>query len=152
MNLKMEKGITIIALIITIILMLILVGIGINFGGDALNRAKLEDIKTDMISIKTRAKIIAEQYNFKDIDNLVGNTITDEEKDKLTLNEKTEGLEEDEYEILKWSSEDLIGKNLSTIEGEQYVVFYDLNDPNNCEVFYLEGYEGKYSLTELQNL
>lgn len=144
MNLKMEKGITIIALIITIIIMLILVGVGMNFGGDALNKAKLEDIKTDMISIKTRAKIIAEQYNFKDIDNLVGNTITDEEAAKLELTNSDK--------ILKWSSSDLASQNLGSIEGEQYVVFYDLNDPNNCEVYYLNGYEGKYSLTELQNL
>ena len=68
MNLKKEKGITIVALIITVILMLILVGVGIDFGTDAINKARLEDIKTDMISIKTRAKIITEQYNFKDIE------------------------------------------------------------------------------------
>ena len=76
MNLRMEKGITIIALIITIILMLILAGVGIHFGTDAIDKAKLEDIKTDMISIKTKAKIIAEQYNFKDIDSLIGSQIT----------------------------------------------------------------------------
>ena len=71
MNLKIENGITIIALIITIILMLILAGVGMHFGSDALDKAKLEDIKTNMISIKTKAKIVAEQYNFKDIDNLI---------------------------------------------------------------------------------
>jgi len=152
MNFKMEKGITIVALLITIILMLILVGVGISFGGDAIDKANLEDIKTDMISIKTRAKIVAEQYNFKDIDALVGSAITDEEKAKLKLSEKTEGLEDDEYEILKWSSQDLTGQNLSVIEGDKYVVFYNLKDPNGCEVYYLEGYEGVYSLSDLQNL
>ena len=53
MKIKTQKGITIIALVISIILMLILVAVGIEFGGDALKEAKLEDIKTDMISIKT---------------------------------------------------------------------------------------------------
>ena len=49
MDLKKEKGITIIALIITIILMLILAGVGMHFGSDAIERTRLEDIKTDMI-------------------------------------------------------------------------------------------------------
>lgn len=152
MNLKIEKGITIIALVITIILMLILTGVGMYAGGYALNKAKLEDIKTEMISIKTRAKIIVEQYNFKDIETLVGSNITEEEKEKIQLKEKIEVLKEDEYEILKWNSNDLAGQNLSTIEGDKYIVFYDLKDPNNCEVYYLEGYEGKYSLTDLQGV
>lgn len=152
MNLKMEKGITIIALVITIIIMMILVGVTVNFSTDAIKKSNIEDIKTDMISIKTRAKIVAEKYNFKDIDSLVGSAITDEEKAKLKLSEKTEGLEDDEYEILKWSSSDLANQNLGAIEGDKYIVFYDLEDPNNCEVYYLEGYEGMYSLTELQGL
>lgn len=145
MNLKIENGITIIALIITIILMLILVGVGMHFGGDALDKAKLEDIKTDMISIKTKAKIIAEQYNFKDIDSLVGSEIADTEAQKLNITNSGN--------LRKWSSSDLSNQNLSTIEGDVYVVYYDLDNPNNCEVYYLNGYQGKYySLTDLQNL
>lgn len=144
MNLKVENGITIIALIITIILMLILAGVGIHFGGDALDKAKLEDIKTDMISIKTKAKVVAEQYNFKDIDSLVGSEIEDTEAQKLNITNSGN--------LRKWSSSDLSNQNLSTIEGDVYVVYYDLDNPNNCEVYYLNGYQGNYSLTDLQNL
>ena len=54
--------------------------------------------------------------------------------------------------ILKWSSSDLSNQNLSNIKGDTYVVFYDLDNPNNCEVYYLNGYEGNYSLTQLQGL
>ena len=144
MNLKIEKGITIVALIITIVVMLILAGVGIEYGGDAINKAKLEDIKTDMISIKTRAKIIAEQYNFKDIKQLVGSPITDDEANKIGITNSDK--------ILKWSSNDLISQNLGTIEADTYIVQYDLKNPNNCEVYYLNGYEGKYSLTELKGL
>lgn len=144
MNLRKEKGITLVALVITIVLMMILVGVTIHFSTDAIDRARLEDIKTDMISIKTRAKIVAEQYNFKDIENLVGSTITDTEAQKLGLTNSDK--------ILKWSSEDLESQKLSSIDGDKYVVVYDLDNPNNCEIYYLEGYEGKYSLTDLQNL
>ena len=142
MNLNNEKAITIIALIITIIVMLILAGVGVHFGNEALNKAKLEDIKTDMSSIKTKAKIVAEKYNFKDIDNLIGSEITDEETQKLGI--------ENSSEIRKWSSSDLSEQGLSTIDGDIYVVKYNLEDPNNCEVYYLTGYEGKYSLTDLE--
>ena len=142
MNLNNEKAITIIALIITIIVMLILAGVGVHFGNEALNKAKLEDIKTDMSSIKTKAKIVAEKYNFKDIENLIGSEITDEEAQKLRI--------ENSSEIRKWSSSDLSEQGLSTIDGDIYVVKYNLEDPNNCEVYYLTGYEGKYSLTDLQ--
>lgn len=146
MNLKLENGITIIALIITIILMLILAGVGIHFGTDAINKAKLEDIKTDMISIKTKAKIIAEQYNFKDIKNLVGTSISSAEIQKLGLSGK------DSKCICKWSSDDLNNQGLSTIDGDVYVVYYDLKNPNNCEVYYLKGYKGMYSLSQLQEI
>ena len=144
MNLNKENGITIIALIITIILMLILAGVGMHFGRDAVNKAKLEDIKTDMISIKTKAQIIAEQYNFKDIDTLVGTQITDAEATKL-------GITNNEN-VRKWSDQDLDNQGLSTIKGDIYIVNYSLEDIKSCEVYYLEGYEGKYSLTELQGL
>ena len=142
MNLNNENAITIIALIITIIIMLILAGVGVHFGNEALNKAKLEDIKTDMSSIKTKAKIVAEKYNFKDIDNLIGSEITDEEAQKLGI--------ENSSETRKWSSNDLNEQGLSTIAGDIYVVKYSLEDPNNCEVYYLTGYEGKYSLTDLE--
>ena len=148
MNLKMEKGITLVALIITIILMMILVGVTLRFSTDAINRSNLEDIKTDMLSIKTRAKIIAEQYNFKDIDALVGSTITDEEARKIGLEEE---YIDNSDKILKWSNEDLSSQNLTSIDGDKYIVYYDLENPNNCEIYYLQGYEGKHSLSELKN-
>ena len=97
-----------------------------------------------MISIKTKAKIVAEQFNFKDIETLVGSRITDAEANKLGI--------ENSDKILKWSSVDLGNQNLSNIEGDIYVVSYNLDNPNNCEVYCLKGFEGKYSLTELQGL
>lgn len=149
MSLKVEKGITLIALVITVILMLILVRVTVHFSTDAIKKASLEDIKTDMISIKTRAKIVAEQYNFKDIESLVGTPITEEEATKMGLQEQ---FADNSDKILKWSSSDLDNQKLGAIDGDKYAVFYDLDNPNNCEVYYLEGYEGKYSLSDLQSL
>lgn len=144
MNLKKEEGITIVALVIVVVLMIILVGAAVNYGTDSINKANLEDIKTDMISIKTRAKIIVDHYNIKDIENLIGSAITDEEAQKLGITNSEQ--------IRKWSTADLNAQGLNTIEGDKYVVEYSLENPNECEVYYLEGYEGKYSLTELKDL
>ncbi len=147
MNLKGEKGITIVALIIMIIVMLILVAVGVEFGMESIDKAKLEDIKTDMLSIKAKAKIVVEQYNYKEIDGLVGTQITNEDANKINVN-----ISSDAENFRKWSSSDLGDQGLSTIEGDKYIVHYDIDNPNNCEVYYLKGYNGKYSLSELQEL
>ena len=57
MNLKNKKGITIIALVITVVIMLILVGVTVKVGTKSIDESEKEDIITNMISIKTRAKI-----------------------------------------------------------------------------------------------
>lgn len=171
MNLKIENGITIIALIITIILMLILVGVGMHFGGDALDKAKLEDIKTNMISIKTKAKIVAEQYNFKDINNLIGTPLDqDNEQEGIQagsyniptalntiFNEKDEGGNSkiDISKLYVWTKEDLNNQGLNTIDIDEsrfYIVYYNLKDTNLCEVYYSQGFQGQYSLSTLNNM
>lgn len=146
MNLKNEKGITIIALIITIILMLILVGVTVKVGTKEISKAKLEDIKTEMISIKTRAEIVKDKYDFKDIDNLVGTKLseaTDYNTEAIVI---PDASKENCY---IWTQEDLNSQELSSIKVDKdkfYVVYYG----DDIEVYYSKGVDGKYSLTELQ--
>ena len=137
---KKKIGITIIALIITVILMAILLGVGVHFGMGTINKAKLEDIKTDMITIKSRAKIIVDEYNYEDIDSLEGVLIEDSQ-----LLQKL-GIEEGYI----WDRQALDNQGLNTIEENKYVVTYDLENPNDTEVYFIEGYDGEYSLTSLQ--
>lgn len=146
MNLKNEKGITIIALIITIIIMLILVGVTVKVGTKEISKAKLEDIKTEMISIKTRAKIVKDKYDFKDVDNLVGTKLleaTDYNTEAIIIpNESKENC-------YIWTQEDLNSQELSSIKVDEdkfYVVYYG----DDIEIYYSKGVDGKYSLTELQ--
>ncbi len=171
MNLKVENGITIIALIITIILMLILAGVGMHFGSGALDKAKLEDIKTEMLSIKPKAKIVADKYNFKDIENLVGTPLdqnADQEgiqtsaykiSDELNaiFNEKNEEgkAKIDVSKLYVWTKEDLNSQGLNTIDVDEnkfYIVYYNLKDANACEVYYSQGIQGQYSLNALQDM
>lgn len=146
MNLKNEKGITIIALIITIIIMLILVGVTVKVGTKEISKAKLEDIKTEMISIKTRAKIVKDKYDFKDVDNLVGTKLleaTDYNTEAIIIpNESKENC-------YIWTQEDLNSQELSSIKVDEdkfYVVYYG----DDIEIYYSKGVDGKYSLTDLQ--
>lgn len=146
MNLKNEKGITIIALIITIILMLILVGVTVKVGTKEISKAKLEDIKTEMISIKTRAEIVKDKYDFKDIDNLVGTKLSE------ATDYNTEAIvipDESKKNCYIWTQEDLNSQELSSIKVDKdkfYVVYYG----DDIEIYYSKGVDGKYSLTDLQ--
>ena len=133
------------ALIITVVLMLILVSVGISFGRKAINTAQLEDVKTEMLSIKARAKIIVDEYNYDDIEELPGVPTTTQDLNTL-------GVEGDNY-YYTWDRETLNEQGLNNIEENVYVVHYDIHDdlenPSNCEVYYLEGINGKHSLTQL---
>lgn len=151
MYLKNNKGITIIALIITVILMLILIGVGIYYGTDVISKAQLEDIKTDMISIKTKAKIVAEEYNFKDRDTLLGTKL--DQANEYIITQELKNILATKDNLYVWTNEDLQNQKLSSINVNNenfYIVYYNLEDTNSCEVYYSKGYDNKYSLSELQ--
>lgn len=159
MNKKMnQKGITLVALVITVILMLILVVVGYTFSREAIDKTRLEDIKTNMLLIQGKAKTIYERYSFKEIEELPGveytkgsnsaGTYNIENGLKINISEKDEGI----YYI--WETEDLSKYGLGSINvdnEEFYIIDYETG-----EVFYSLGYtvDGTtyYSLTELQSL
>ena len=121
--------------------MLIIVSVGITFGKKAINRAQLEDIKTEMLSIKARAKIIVDEYNYEDIEELAGVPSTAEELTTL-------GVTGDDY-FYTWDKYTLQEQGLNKIDENAYIVHYDLDNPSDCEIYYLEGINGKHSLTQL---
>ena len=51
-----NKGITLVALTITIIILLIIAGISISVGKSMIKKANLEELKTNMLLIKTKGK------------------------------------------------------------------------------------------------
>ena len=58
-----NKGITMVALAVTIIVLMIISGITIYAGTDILKTIKIEEVQTNLISIKSKAKGIAEEIN-----------------------------------------------------------------------------------------
>lgn len=65
MLIKNNNGITMIALVVTIIVLMILAGVSIMYGTDAVSKVKQEGIITNMIAIKSKAKVLAEEVNAK---------------------------------------------------------------------------------------
>ena len=61
----MERGITLIALIITIIVLIILAGTVIYSGTGMIKSVNLETIKTNLLLIQAKAKTIYEKLSFE---------------------------------------------------------------------------------------
>ena len=64
-KMKNNKGIALITLSITIIVLLIIASVGIFYGKDQIEKAQLENIKTNMLLMQSKAKEYCEQANFR---------------------------------------------------------------------------------------
>ena len=65
MNFEDNRGITLVALVVTIIVLLILAGIGINTGISSMEKVKLEELKTNMLLIEAKARECVEEANLE---------------------------------------------------------------------------------------
>lgn len=155
-----NKGITIIALIITIVLTLILLSVVIKFGTNEIDRAKIEDLKSTMLLIKGRAQVSKEKTNFEKDYSEKG---VIQINDNLTLPEgKTYDLSSiqselnalaDKSQLYIWEQTALNNNGIDyEITSDDFFVI----DYNNMEVYSSIGYsfEGRtyYSLSQLQEL
>ena len=77
---KNNKGITLLALIITIIILIIIVGTSMKYGMDAITYTTFQNTKTNMLLIEVKAKECVENANF-DL-GIKPNEATQEMKDK----------------------------------------------------------------------
>ena len=99
---KENKGITMVTLIITIIVLLIIAGISIGTGNKVIKSSELENVKTNMLLIKAKGKEYVENANFKLGTNL--DNLTDEDKNNRITAAKAElkeGKEITDENILK---------------------------------------------------
>lgn len=61
MNIKNNKGITLISLIITVIILMILAYTTISIGGNLSNKAKFENVQTNLLLIKSKCDILGNE-------------------------------------------------------------------------------------------
>lgn len=170
-----NKGITMITLVVTIVLLLILSGITIGTGGNIIKQSELENLKTNMLLIKVKGKEYVENANFK-----LGTkieTVSEEERNKRIETAKSELKGEDitsnisEYENIinkeesqyifyyKLNNQNLTDMGLTNVKSDEengwFIIKYDLQNIV-IEVYNTKGFENEensyYSLNELENI
>ena len=176
---KLNRGITIISLIIVIILLLIIAGISVGAGQGVIKKSELENEKTNMLLIKAKTKQYLENASFQ-----LGTSfekLTDEnEKSARIESAKAElkGTQITSDNIAQFSNfisqndlnatnvfyyflsdSDLSDMGIGDVKSDEkngiFVVKYDLAN-NEIEVYNSKGYEEDsktyYSLTDIENL
>lgn len=172
---KNEKGITVVALMITIILLLILAGITIYTGKDSIQKANLEGLKTNMLLIQTKAREYVENASFDlgvNPDNATDemklkaqSELSGEDKgtavtssDSLSSELVSIGISQEDINagnVYKLTTENLekMGIHDVTSDSEDgwYVIVYNIDD-TTAEIYHTIGYQGKHSLTEIEQI
>ena len=135
MNLKNNKGVTLIVLTITIIVMLIIVGITIYGGTKLIQNARVEDVKTNMLLVQAEVKNYVEQAKFerKKIEDMINDGIT---VDGVTLKitEAREIQGEMFYKIVTPMNQLKLGK----LDANNYLVLIKIDDVN-VDVYFEPG-------------
>ena len=172
---KNEKGITLVVLTITIIILLILAGITVYTGKDSIQKANLEGLKTNMLLIETKAREYVENASFDlgiDPQNATeemktnaknelngedkGTLVTSDDaivKDLLNIGIKQEDI--DNGKVYKLTTENLEKMGINDVESNSekgwYVIVYNIDD-TTAEIYHTIGYQGKYSLTDIEQI
>ena len=164
MNRK-ERGVTLVALVITVVVLLIIASIAVYSGSETVRKAKLEELRTNMLLIEAKAKGLVEEVNFK-----IGLT-KPEDTEYAGKKEQAEnevyggaGLEKatdvsapsaipvsECYKVTDATLQNWGLEDMEKEEGEEYLIKFD--DVNaTVEVYNTLGYNGKYSLAEIDSI
>ena len=165
MKMKSNKGITLVALIITIIIMIIIASIAVYSGSEAVTRAKLESKKTNMLLIEAQAKKYVEEVNYRlgvkpeNMPEEQKNSIRTEIYETQGKLQKTKdagiliegGLDENNcYYVTREALENMGLKQVYDDKDKYYVCFDEINA--KVEVYSTAGFEGRHSLTDIETI
>lgn len=160
MNKRCQKGITLLALTITIIVLTIIASVGIYGGKEVIQRAKLEELKTDMLLIQAKAKEYVEDATFK-----MGISPDDTKKTQVRseVYENTAKLSKvssvpsnlgitSQENCYKLTDEAIKLWALEGVEAPDEYIIQFKEDDVSVEIYYIPGQEGKYSLSDIDKL
>lgn len=150
---KNSKGITLVVLVLTIVILMILTSVTVYTGSSIIKQVSLQNINTDMMLIQAKAKTIVEQAKFnKDNSNYKGtpliNVLDNKKIDKLI----DEGIVEDVTKYYLLSKDDLNSMGLEKVDiADGYLVNYETE-----EIIYVKGFEKDnntyYKLSDIKDL
>ncbi len=169
MYFKSNKGITLVALVITIIVLAIITSISIYSGKDVIEKTKLEGLKTNMLLIQAKAKEYVEQANFKM--GINPEQKSEEEKQKIRSevyeNQSEEGAQLEKatdipsnfgvsdsstcYWLTQKAQEKWGLDKIELEDGEKYLIEFN-EAKETVEVYNTVGFNGKYSLTDINTI
>ncbi len=164
MKINENKGITLVTLTITVIVLAIIAGITVYTGVDTVKRANLESLRTNMLLIQAKAKEYVEEADFKmgpakdtskkeEVYRSKGLVKANESSITISAPEVSGIVLENCYHVTKEALNEMgLGKIAEELDqGEEYLI-----KPNeeelSVEVYNTIGYQGKYSLTDLEEL
>ena len=167
MNIKENKGVTLVALTVTIIVLLIIAGISIYNGRETIQKANLEALRTNMLLIEAKAKGVVEEANFQlgpdlqkisEISTIRSEIyVTENKLQKLSDSGITvsSGIPTGDNVYLftqetasLWALDNIYDE---LAENEYYVISFD-EENATVEIYNTLGYQGHYSLTEIDEL
>ena len=138
-KIKKEKGITLVALVTTIILIIILASIAVTGGSEIIKKANLENLKTNLLLVEAKAKEALEQavHELGPSDASITEERRNAAKEKLNV----------------------IGTSTSTTDygsdnEDSKIYFYSVNGKDLKDSLGIDGLEGtiviEYNLTEIK--
>lgn len=149
---KKENGITMVALVATILIMAVLAGATFSIGDNIVKQARLQTLNTNMLLLQAKIKSIAEEASFnKNTDNYKGQNLSQVNNDKVNKL-KESGIIDDVEKCYLLSQDDLNSLGLEKVKIEDgYIVNYETE-----EIIYVRGFKIEdvtyYKLSETKNL
>ena len=166
MKIKENKGITLISLIVTIIVLMIIAGITVYNGKDTIKQAKLEGLRTNMLLIQAKAKEYVEEVNFE-----MGPAKDKKQEAIQAIYIEKVGLVKADDSTLNISVPQGSGIDLSTCycvtqnalnnmglnrieldEGDYYLIQFNEEEAKVVDIYNTLGYKGVYSLSGLEQI
>ena len=167
MKINDNKGVTLVALTITIIVLLIIAGIAIYSGKETIQKANLEALRTNMLLIEAKAKGVVEEANFQlgpdfQKESEIGTIrndlyVTENKLQKLSDSGITvsSGIPTgDNVYVFTQETASLwaLDNVYSELEdGEYYIIEFNEREAT-VEIYNTIGYQGYYSLTDIDEL
>ena len=161
---KKETGVTLVALSITIVVLLILATIAINGSTSIIKRAKLEEMKTNMLLIQAKAREYVEDATFKMGINpdepKKANVRSKVYEENAKLQKVAEGEVPSNFGITDTTTcywltpEAQTNWGLSKMQlekDEKFLIEFKEADVT-VEVYNTKGYQGNYSLTAMEQI
>lgn len=150
---KNSKGITLVSLVITIIILILITSVTVYTGTNVIKQVTLQNVNTDMMLIRAKVKTMEEQAKFnKDNSNYKGTPLIDVHDNKKIDKLVDEEIVEDITKYYLLSKEDLNSMGLEKIDiADGYLVNYESE-----EIIYVRGLKKEdnmyYKLSDIKDL